>query len=112
MKTDADDLIDKLLVLVRNEEWELLDAILDGLEIESLDDTDIASGKRAMLIGMHVGFLKGTMMRERSSFKHLLMRFRTALEASPSFKATGLSSESVIHEILGGVAAKAPVRPS
>ena len=100
---DARELVQKLSSLVGNEEWELLDGILDSLDSKVLrDDSGDNAKHAAMIAGIHLGLLANTPMRHRPSFERFLVRFRTAVEASPSFIASELDFDVVLNEMLGG----------
>lgn len=100
MTPEANQLVERLRTLVRGEEWELLDGDLNGFHCDGLDDCTEEAAQRGWLIGVYIGALKFTPMRERESFKGLIARIREAAETSVPFKKSGISVVEAIDAML------------
>ena len=94
-------LINQLDGLVRLESWDVIDFILNSIRCEAAEGGTLKGFMQGMVVGVHVSRLRELpAMRERASFKDLVARYKTALEASPAIKEHGLDPQNIIKQLL------------
>lgn len=83
--------------LVRLGDWDVIDAILNGLHPFLHGDDEQMAFARGRLIGIHVGFLNKVApeVRSRRSFKSLIARYQRGINRVPFLK--GQKAETILN---------------
>lgn len=94
---------EKVLALVWDKKWELLDALVDEIKFDGLENTDDASLRVTRAAGVVLGVLARGPASERASFKNLVARLRAKLEepaVSQRLALVGISVDDFIAMVL------------